>query len=101
MRPGAPSETTSSGPRRPRATSPLRNPAQASVDSDDPPSRPTNTGWPSVVIPHAANTGSGAVVHLEMRTVQEEVLEGDGAQVPAFPGIELGLDRLADPAHRR
>src|ERR671919_767286 len=37
---------------------PPRNPAQASVDSEAPGSKPTSTGRPSVVMPHAASTGS-------------------------------------------
>ena len=36
-----------------------------------------------------------------MRTVEEQVVEGDPRQVPGPPGLELVLDRLADPAHRR
>jgi len=37
----------------------------------------------------------------EVGAVEKEVLEGDVGQVPALPGVELVLDRLADPAHRR
>ena len=58
IRPEAPSETTSSGARSPRATMLSKNPVQTSVDSLAPASRPTNTGRPSLVIPHAARTGS-------------------------------------------
>ena len=45
--------------------------------------------------------GPGAVVIAEMAAVQEQVLEVDVGQLPVLPGVELGLDRLAHPAHRR
>src|SRR6266536_4849772 len=47
----APSVMTSSGDRRPRATSSRRNPRQASVDSALAPSRVSRTGLPSLVVP--------------------------------------------------
>src|SRR3954467_2838684 len=48
IRPGAPSETTSSGQRRPRAPRSVRNVNQASVDSPVAVSSPTKTGLPPV-----------------------------------------------------
>ena len=56
--PAAPSLITSSGQRSPRSPSPVRKPSQASPDSLAPASSPTNTGLPSVSMPHAASTGS-------------------------------------------
>src|SRR4051794_36049687 len=99
MRPGAPSETTSSGARRPRAMSPLRNPAQARRSTPTTPPRgpPTPAGPLSSFPRRQHRLGPGAVVHLEVAAVEEQVLEGDVTQVPALPGVELSLDRLADP----
>ena len=37
----------------------------------------------------------------EVAAVEEQVLEGDVGQVALLPEVELVLDRLADPAHRR
>jgi hypothetical protein len=45
--------------------------------------------------------GRGARVHLEERPVGEQVVQLDLGQVAGLPRVELGLDRLADPAHRR
>jgi hypothetical protein len=51
-KPGAPSLITSTGwVARPRATIDSKKATQASVDSADTPSRWTNTGLPSVVMP--------------------------------------------------
>jgi len=58
MRPAPPSEMTSSGPPRPRAVRPRKNPAHASWDSELPGSRPKNTGLPAVLMPQATMTGS-------------------------------------------
>jgi hypothetical protein len=58
MSPAPPSETTSSGSRSPLAFRPPKKPAQASVDSALPGSRPNNTGLPAAVMPQATSTGS-------------------------------------------
>jgi methionyl aminopeptidase len=42
--------------------------------------------------------GPRSFVHTEVRAVQEQVLEGDLRQVSDTPGVDLDLDRLADPA---
>ncbi|CPW28201.1 Uncharacterised protein [Mycobacteroides abscessus] len=58
INPAAPSLTTSSGHANPRSPSLVKNPSHASPDSLEAASSPTNTGLPSVSIPHAASTGS-------------------------------------------
>ena len=58
VRPGAPSLIPSSGARSPRCLRSARKSSHASVDSDAAGARPTNTGRPSVSMPHAASTGS-------------------------------------------
>ena len=45
--------------------------------------------------------GPGAVVVAEVGAVQVEVLQGDVGQVALLPDVELGLDGLTHPAHRR
>jgi len=57
--PAAPSLMTSNGGRSPRPVSSSRKSPHASVDSDPPAARATNTGFPAVSMPHAASTGSG------------------------------------------
>jgi hypothetical protein len=56
--PAPPSEMTSSGSPSPLAFRRPKNPAQASVDSALPGSRPSSTGLPAAVIPQATSTGS-------------------------------------------
>jgi hypothetical protein len=67
--PAAPAEMTSSGGRSPRLRSSSRKLAQASVDSLPPAASATNTGLPSVSMPHAASTGSarapGCILNME------------------------------------
>ena len=60
IKPAAPSEMTSNGRLSPRSPSPVKNPSQASPDSDEAAFRPTNTAVPAVSMPHAASTGSAA-----------------------------------------
>jgi hypothetical protein len=45
--------------------------------------------------------GPSARVHPEVAAVQEQVLQLDPAQLAGLPGVELGLDRLADAADGR
>src|SRR5215218_8592641 len=82
--PGAPSVMTSSGARSPRSTSSPKNPAQGSWPSSLPVASPSSTGVP-----------------LEVRGVQEQVVQLDPLKVAGLPGVELLLDHLADPVDRR
>jgi hypothetical protein len=50
---------------------------------------------------HQHGFAARAVVHLEMRRVNEQVVELDGGQVTVAPGGELVLDLLTDPADGR
>jgi hypothetical protein len=45
--------------------------------------------------------GPSARVHPKVRAVQEQVLQLDPAELTQLPGVELGLDRLADAADGR
>ena len=81
-----------------------KNPVQTSVDSLAPASRPTNTGRPSLVIPHAARTGSDRAPSCmagKVAAVQEQVLQRHLGQVPGLPAVELVLDLLAHPENGR
>jgi D-arabinose 1-dehydrogenase-like Zn-dependent alcohol dehydrogenase len=44
--------------------------------------------------------GAGAVVHLEVRAVQEQLLQGDVGQAARRPCLELVFDLLADAADK-
>jgi hypothetical protein len=45
--------------------------------------------------------GPGAVMHAEVTAVQEQVLQCHLGEIAGLPGVELLLDRLADPADGR
>lgn len=45
--------------------------------------------------------GPGTLVHLEVRIVDEQVVQLHLVQTPAAPGVELVPDGLADPRHGR
>src|SRR5512132_1787731 len=96
IRPAPPSEMTSSGACRPRAVRPPKNPAHASWDSELPQAQEHRLAGGGDAPRDQDRLGRGARVHLEERPVGKQVVELDLGQVVGLPGVELGLDRLAD-----
>ena len=105
---------TSTGSRSPRfMVSPSRKLDQASVRISAPPAtQPTNTGLPSVVMPHAASTGSPRepVCILDRRTHpdQDDQVRGHptaaGSTPPApreWPGTPTRRSTCSTPPPRR
>src|SRR5664280_3868689 len=102
-RPGAPSETTRSGLRRPRRLRPRPRSSQSSVRSRWPRQTSSRTRAPSVVKPQATRTPSYLPVRPDGQVdrVEHEDQQADLAEAPGPEGPVAVAQLAAHGAHRR